>query len=213
MVGAFVSDLYEGTLHRLPDALVERLQRDAAIDGAGSYDPGYRPALESESEYRSELEWIYRSFVGEAQGDGSTNEIFAPSSQSEPSLASAWAQTHGLHVSLSDPDASVLRLPEVVLVWFNLANSAQNEMQSFAHAVRGVLSLALGIEYLTEPPADASAGAAFGRPHSEGGRRDCRIGKRHHVFAEPGHGRRRRASRRFFGSDQILRVCRHFLIW
>ncbi len=158
LVGEFVSGLYEGMAQRLPDALAERLQRDAAIDVADSYDRGYRLSLDSGrarfedgSEDGSELELIYRSFVREAQGHGSTNEIFASSSGSEPSIASDWAHTHGLHVSASDPDARTLPLHEAALIWFTLANNAQNEMQGFAHAIRGVLSLASAIDYLVEP--------------------------------------------------------------
>ena len=158
LVGEFASDLYEGMAQRLPDTLAERLQRDAAFGVADSYDRGYRlvpegerARSEDESEDRSELESIYRSFVSEAQGDGSINEIFTSSSGSEPSIASDWAHTHGLHVSVSDPDAQTLPLHEAALIWFALANNAQNEMQGFAHAIRGVLSLASAIDYLMEP--------------------------------------------------------------
>ncbi|MCK4514907.1 MAG: hypothetical protein KAU31_06595, partial [Spirochaetaceae bacterium] len=66
-------------------------------------------------------------------------------------IASDWAHTHGLHVSVSDPDAQTAPLREAVLTWFTLANNAQNEMQGFAHAIRGVLSLASAIDYLMEP--------------------------------------------------------------
>ncbi len=158
LVGEFASDLYEGMAQRLPDALAERFRRDAATEVADSYDRCYRLSpgddqarSEAGSEDGSELESIYRAFVGEAQGDGSINEIFSPSSVSEPSIASDWAHTHGLHVSISDPDAQTLPLREAALRWFILANKAQNEMQGFAHAIRGVLSLGSAIEHLVQP--------------------------------------------------------------
>jgi len=156
LVGEFASDLYEGTVQRLPDGVAERLQRDSTIEVADSFDRGYRleplEAIdESEDEYDvgAELESIYRSFVSEAQGDGGINEIFGSSPGSVPSMASDWAHTHGFHVSVSGPNARPLR--DAALVWFNLANNADNDLRGFAHAIRGVLALASAMESLLQP--------------------------------------------------------------
>jgi len=168
LVGEFASELYEGMAQRLPDTLAERLQRDAAIDVADSYDRGYRLIPESDQDRSEdgsgdgfESELIYRSFIREAQGDGGVAEIFALSTESEPSVASDWAHTHGLHVLVTDPDAAALPLRETALIWFVLANSTPNEMQGFAHAIRGVLALESAIEYLLQPVLRDSGGPAI----------------------------------------------------
>ena len=167
LVGEFVSELYEGMAQRLPDTLAERLQRDALIDVADSYDRGYRLSPDSdrdrsvdESGDGSESELIYRSFIREAQGDGGVAEISALSTGSRPSVTSDWAHTHGLHVSATDPDAAALPLRETALIWFVLANSEPNEMQGFAHAIRGVLALESAIEHLLQPVLRDSGGPA-----------------------------------------------------
>lgn len=169
LAGEFATGIYDGTVERLADDLAERFQRDAAIDVADSFDRGYRlvperagtgsdAGSEETSEDGSELELIYLAFVAEAQGDGIGDGLVAHSPGSELSAASDWAHTHGLHVSISDPDAPPLG--EAVLTWFTLANNAQNEVQGFGHAIRGLSALASGIDYLVEPALRDSGGPA-----------------------------------------------------